>query len=64
MKSDDPTFFRIGLPDEAVARLLELAEECHAEPAALAAALLIDVLHDDFEAHHAPPGFSPEKPFH
>lgn len=61
---DEMTFFRIGLPDETVARLIDLAHELHATPAALAAALLIDVLRDDFEAHHAPPGYSPEKPVH
>ncbi len=64
LRDDEATFFKIGLPDEATARLMELAEECHADPRALAAALLIDVLRDDFEAHHAPPGFSDEKPLH
>lgn len=61
---DETTAFRIVLPDEAVARLMELAAESHADPRQLAAALLIDVLRDDFEAHHAPPGFSDEKPLH
>lgn len=62
--TEDLTYFRIGLPDEAVARLMELCEDAHADPKAMIAALIMDVLKDDFEAHHRPPGYSPEKPLH
>ena len=64
INDDDLTFFRVGLGDEATARLLEICEEAHATPAAMIAALVTDVLRDDFAAHHEPAGFSSEKPLH
>lgn len=64
LDDEELTFFRVGLPDVAVARLLELCEESHAEPRHMIAALLIDVLNEDFEAHHELPGRSDESPVH
>jgi len=38
---DEPqTFFRVGFDDETVAMLIELAEECHADPRSLIAAII------------------------
>jgi hypothetical protein len=48
---EEKTALRIALGDEAFALLLEMAEACHAEPRAVAAALLTDVLLDDARAH-------------
>lgn len=61
---DEMTYYRVGLQDRDVARLLELCEEAHCEPSQMIAALVSGVLDDDFEAHHAPAGFSSEKPLH
>lgn len=62
--SRDLTFFRIGLDDETVARLMEICDEAHVEPGAMIAALVSGVLEEDFEAHHTPAGFSSDKPLH
>ena len=62
-KNDD-TWFRIALPDETVARLIEVCEEAHCDPREMIAALLIGVLEDDFDAHHEPAGYSADKPLH
>lgn len=61
---DELIYFRVGLPDEDVWRLLQLCEEAHCTPTQMIAALVAGVLDDDFEAHQAPAGFSPEKPLH
>lgn len=64
LSDEELTPFRIVLGHEAVARLMELCEEAHCEPAQMIAALVTDVLRDDFEAHHEPAGYSSEKPLH
>ncbi len=33
--AEEPTHFRIALDDRTVARLMELSEECHADPRTL-----------------------------
>lgn len=62
-KNDD-TYFRIALPDETVARLIEVCEEAHCDPREMIAALVIGVLEDDFEAHHSPVRFTGEEKLH
>lgn len=47
------TLFRIALDDVTVARLIELAEACGADPNIVAAAIVRDVLEDDALAHDA-----------
>jgi len=64
MSTRDLTYFRIGLDDETVARLMEICDEAHVEPAVRKAALVSGVLEEDFEAHHVPAGYSPDKPLH
>ncbi len=56
----DETTIRISLSDDAFALLLELAEACHAEPRAIAAAILTDVLLDDAMAHQVHAGVDRE----
>lgn len=48
---DDLTYFRVGLEDDEVAMLCELAEACHAPPAAVMKAIIRDVLVDSIEEH-------------
>lgn len=60
----DLTYFRIGLDDETVARLIEICDEAHCDPAIMIASIIATVLEDDFEAEHQPAGYSPEKPLH
>jgi hypothetical protein len=45
------TGFRVTLDDLTVARLMELADVCHAPPAVVIAAIVRDVLEDDARAH-------------
>lgn len=53
---DEPqTVFSVALDDPTVARLLELADACHAPPAVVIAALVRDVLEDDAMAHELEP---------
>jgi predicted transcriptional regulator len=47
----DDTAFRVVLDDQTVARLIEVAEACHADPATIIASLVHDVLEDDALAH-------------
>lgn len=47
------TTFRIELPDDVTAMLIELAEVSHCEPRHIASALLTDVLRDDALMHDA-----------
>lgn len=58
------TYFRVGLPDEAVAQLMELSEESHCQPAQMLSALVTDALRQIFDESHVSPGYSPEKPLH
>ena len=59
--ADDRTPLRILLDDEPFATLIEIAEACHAEPRAVAAALLTDLLLDDAKAHQIHAGVPRER---
>jgi hypothetical protein len=48
---DHGATFRVTLDDVTVARLMEIADACHAPPTAVIAALVRDVLEDDALAH-------------
>lgn len=48
---DELTYFQVGLEDEEVAMLCELAEACHTEPVAVMKAIIRDVLIDSLEEH-------------
>lgn len=43
--------FRVALDDVTIARLMRLADECHAPPAVVIASIVHDVLLDDEAAH-------------
>jgi hypothetical protein len=45
------TTFTVALDDVTVARLMEVADECHAHPCSLIAAMVHDVLEDDARMH-------------
>lgn len=45
------TLFRVALDDITVARLIELADICQADPRSVIAAIIKDVLEDDARAH-------------
>lgn len=45
--------FRVKLDDLTIARLMELADLCHAQPTSVIAAIVRDVLEDDARAHEA-----------
>lgn len=51
LSHDEMTQFRVRLDDETVARLIAIADACHAQPAELIAAIVHDVLEDDALAH-------------
>jgi len=51
METDARIFFRIGLDDLTVARLLELADICQCDPTQVISAIVRDVLEDDARAH-------------
>lgn len=48
---DDLTHFDVGLDDVTVGRLMEVANLSHVPPRQLIAAIVADVLADDFRAH-------------
>jgi len=50
-KDAEQTGFHIFLDDVTVARLIEVAESCHASPRQIIAAIVRDVLEDDALAH-------------
>jgi len=50
-RDDDLGIFRVRPDDLTLARLIELADLCHTDPATLICAILHDVLEDDFLAH-------------
>lgn len=47
--------FRVILDDVTTARLVELADMCHAQPSEIIAAIVRDVLEDDARAHEIAP---------
>lgn len=61
---DELTYFRVGLPDETMAQLMQLSEESHWPPAQMLSALVTDTLRQIFDESHVSPGYSPEKPLH
>lgn len=46
-------FFRVPIDDATVARLMTVADEAHADPATIIAAIVRDVLEDDELTHAA-----------
>jgi hypothetical protein len=50
-RNDNDNLITIRMNDLTLARLLEMADDCHAYPEAVAAALLHDLLLDDALAH-------------
>ena len=52
---DGEAVLQIPLDDLTVARLMEVADVCHAPPELVAASILHDVLEDDAEQHYEPP---------
>lgn len=47
----ETSYIRIPVSQETLERLMRLADMCHADPVAVAASMLHDVLKDDEEAH-------------
>lgn len=45
-------WIKLPLDAETAERLENLSDECHADPACVAASLLHDILADDAETHH------------
>jgi len=43
--------FRVWLDDLSIARLMEMADDCHATPEQVIASIVHDVLEDDANAH-------------
>jgi hypothetical protein len=52
--TDEPaTVFEVMLDDLTVARLIEISDLCHADPATVIASIVRDVLEDDARMHAA-----------
>jgi hypothetical protein len=59
---DEIVWFSIPLNGETIERLMNLSNECHAEPVQVAASLLHDILKDDENAHLEAPAAAGPKP--